>query len=532
MRLGRLIASYACALLLACVAIHWRSSTHPPDVPIFVASKWKDGTRIDRAVASSESEARAKLGDGTVVIERVLGSAPVPSWEPLRALSFAPSIDGVRAEMDGKVAYLTVDDLLAHAAYDRWMRFGEGFSLGLDLELAYALLASDLHAAPSEIKARARIERVRFERTVAGPRADTLADEDVRQSMFAAALYLARGVSGDGRFRYLVDGLGNKDKPGYDWPRHAGTTYFLAQATRLGAGREVAAAARRAADRIRDVALSTCGAHRCVGDDDPVEIGSSALATLAFVEAARAGIDSSYGPLALELADFLRSQQRPDGELMHYCRKDGTPIDQQNLYFSGEAALALARTNELAQRKDDLDAARRAVSYLTGPAWSFVGDRYLFGEEHWTCQAAAELWSRAPDPKALDFCVRWMEYSRALQAREGDAPFDVDGGMWLGPMVAPHLTPIASRAEAGGAILAIARQAGLDRPTIDALEDQLRRSIALLIRHQMTRGVAHITRDPAAVSGGLPASTVDFSLRIDFAQHAGSAMGRWLERPR
>jgi hypothetical protein len=37
--------------------------------------------------------------------------------------------------------------------------------------------------------------------------------------------------------------------------------------------------------------------------------------------------------------------------------------------------------------------------------------------------------------------------------------------------------------------------------------------------------------DPAAVYGALPGSAVDWQLRIDFAQHAGSAMLRAAATP-
>lgn len=523
--LARLLAVYSAALAIACVAIRLRSKGSAPDSPITIASRWKDGVRTARGMGSDVA------GEGTLVVEKVTAIAPVPSWEVLRAISFAPGLDGVHVELDGKSAWLTVDDLLSRQAYDRWFVVGDGaFAMGLDLDLVYALASSALGAPPSDVRARGQIERVRFERSVPPPSAEQLAGKDgveeVQTAMFRAASYLARGVGDDGRFRYMVDAVTGKTRSGYDWPRHAGATYFLAQAARLGAGPDVAGAARRAANRMRDVAMTKCGRHTCIGVDDPVEIGTNALGAMAFVEIARAGIDPSYAAIALDLGDFLRSQQRADGEMMHWCTRDGHPINEQTLYFSGEAALALARIHALGaatgrERTADRDASRRLVSYLTGPAWSFFGDRYFFGEEHWTCQAASELFERAPDPIAIDFCSRWMEWNRAMQSRQGDTPFDADGALWNGPMTSPHLTPTASRAEAGVAVLAVTHD--------PALEAQMRRSLALLVRHQLPAGHAHLLADPAAVDGAIPESAVSWALRIDYSQHAGSAMGRWLD---
>ena len=148
----------------------------------------------------------------------------------------------------------------------------------------------------------------------------------------------------------------------------------------------------------------------------------------------------------------------------------------------------------------------------TGPA-----KRWLFCRDH------------APDPQALDFCFRWQEFGRALQQRAGDSYFDADGAIAVGPVVTPRLTPVASRGEAAVATLDVGRRQGFAPAEVAKLDDQLRRSFALLVRQQFRPGPRHLFREPAHVYGGMPGSEVDWELRIDFAQHAGSAMVRWLE---
>jgi hypothetical protein len=268
---------------------------------------------------------------------------------------------------------------------------------------------------------------------------------------------------------------------------------------------------------------------RCVGTDEVVDIGSSALALVAIVEVARSGLDGSYGPVIGELTRFLRSQQRADGEFMHHFdRTTNQPIDDQLLYYSGEATLALARAYAITRDPADLDAARRGLAHLVGPAWHFFGDRYYFGEEHWTCQALADLWPHAPDAAALDFCERWHAYGRRMMFGPGETPYDADGAFGVSPLITPRLTPVASRCEAGIATLDAALRANAPPSEIDPLVAQLRRSLALLLRQQLRPGAAHLFADPAAVRGAMPGSQVDWQLRIDYAQHAGSAMIRWL----
>src|SRR5262249_53469821 len=157
------------------------------------------------------------------------------------------------------------------------------------------------------------------------------------------ARWLAGGVRPDGKFRYFVDAPSNRTLSGYDWPRHAGATYFLAQAAAMAKDREIAYAALLAARHLREKAMGPCGDAKGIRSDSIVDVGSTALALIAFVEIHRAKFDLSYYDIIAPLARFLRNQQRPDGEFMHqFDRDSGKPIDIQLLYFSGEATLALS----------------------------------------------------------------------------------------------------------------------------------------------------------------------------------------------
>jgi hypothetical protein len=533
--LAAVLTVYAAFLAVACVLVHASVRLHAPASEVTVTSVWKDGALVARAVTPD----RLPTAEGTVVRETIVGEGSMLADPELAfAISLVPGRDGVRATLGGRTAYVTPDDLLARQAYDHGAAIAElGLAIGVRTADVIALLADRLGASEAEVRARAALGRVRFERTIDAPpapntgvTADTLTPAIVKESAIAAARYLARGISPDGHFRYYVDATKNKDLGGYDWPRHAGATYFLAQAAHASGEPELGIAALRGAWLLRDKAMVSCGETRCVGEDAQVEIGSSALALIAFSEIVTTGLDLTFVPNVAELARFLRGQQRPDGEMMHlYERGARHPIDVQYLYYSGEAALALSRAHRITHDPADLEASRRVLAYLVGPAWSFFGSRYYFGEEHWTCQVMDDLWDRAASPEALDFCVRWHAYGRRMQFGPGETPFDAAGAFGVGPVVTPRLTPVASRCEAGVATrhaLAAAHGSGAE---LAALDRQLRLSLALLVRQQLRPGVSHLFADPQAVSGAMPGSEVDWQLRIDYAQHAGSAMLRWLE---
>jgi hypothetical protein len=542
---------WAGAVAIACVAVHRAFALSVGGAGAVVASVWTGGQIVGRAVLSRAGDHDASL-DGalaahpgaTLVYESVVGEGPV-LLRPTAAfcLSLVPGRDGLVATFDGETAYLTPDELLARQAYDRGLDLpgGLGVQAGVDAPVALGVLADRLRTTARDLVDKGRIRRVRVVRTVpqrppAGAaertsliRAQTMTNDDVRDGAIAAGRFLARGVDAEGRFRYLVDAPTNRTLPGYDWPRHAGATYFLAQVAETSQDPQISWAALRAASWLRDHAMVDCGESRCIGSDPVVDVGSAALTVIAFVEVARTGLDPGYALLVPGLTAFLRSQQRPDGEFMHeYDRQGRHPIDVQLLYYSGEAALALSRAHTLLGDARDLDGATRAVAYLVGPGWSFFGSRYYFGEEHWTCQAMDDLWARAPSRSALDFCMRWLSYGRKLQYASGDTAYDADGAYGFGPVITPRLTPAGSRSEAGIAVLDAGRRAGLPPQGLSELETQLRRSLAMLLRHQFRPGPRHLMADPDAVDGAIPGSEVDWQLRIDYAQHAGSAFLRWL----
>ena len=532
----RLTGGYLGVLAIAS-GVTWGSvSLHAKDTPVQLASIWKDAALVDRVVLGDGKPAPVATDGAEVVSEKIVADGPILGWPDLAlGMSFVPGHDGVEATLGERKVLVTPDELLSRQIYDHGLKIQTiSVALGLDTEKLFQLLADKLESNTETLREHVTLRRIRVERTrgderprVTGP---SLGNDEVRAAIIAGAHYLARGITPEGRFRYTVSAPTNEDMPGYDWPRHAGATFFVAQVAGMTHDPTLVEAAKRAGMLMTASGLSTCGTLPCVGDESRIGLGSTALAVVALTELVDKKIEPNFAFAVVGLAKFLRSQQRPDGEFMHYYdRTTNTPVDYQGLYYSSEAALALARAYKVTKDPADRDAAVRSLAYLVGPGWKFVGNRYYFGEEHWTCQAMAELWPHSPNREALDFCLRWHEFGRALQGHEGDSYFDSDGAVGVGPVITPRLTPVASRCEAGVATLAVAREAGVPKDEIDRLEAQLRRSLALLVRQQLRPGPRHLFKDPAAINGAMPGSEVDWELRIDYTQHAGSAMVRWLD---
>jgi hypothetical protein len=503
-----------------------------------IVSVWRGGVRVARAVVTGDAthalETEAARG-GTRIVSEILDSAPMLSFNRLIfAAGVAPVKDGVMASYGGQTAYATPDDLLKAEAYEANLQLGPAaLVLGIDADKVLALLAKELKTTPDELFRHGKFRR--FAQLAEGrafPR--LLKDKDlgidgIRYAVLNAARYLARNQKREGSFRYEVDATTGTDSQDYNFPRHAGATYFLARSGNQLHDAHLFRAGRQAGAYMKDRTTLRCGAHACVGQGDEVDVGASALGLLAYVELLNGGA-GEFRDAALDIAAFLRSQQLENGDFMHfYSVKEQHPINVQVEYYTGEAAFALARVARISGDPRDLEAAKRALSFLVARSPLFIGAHYFWGAEHWTCQVMEDLWQRAPDQRALRFCLDWQAANRDLQLASPPQPPEYDGGLSRGPFVSPRLTPLASRLEAAVATLSVARGAGVDKKEIALLEDEIRRGFAFLLRYQFSPGPTYLMPDPRGVTGGVPGSPVDLHVRIDYPQHAGDAWLRWIE---
>jgi hypothetical protein len=538
-KLRRFLAYWAVFLVVLLVGVQTWAGHGKPSEPTVVRSWWISGRRVAREVRKDQDPPTEKRADNArYVDEEVTGESPIVLSGIAFDVGLVPGLDGVKATLNGKTAYATVDDLMSRQAYDRGHLWVEAsFGWGVQHQAVLDVLAEQLGVSAEDVLAKASFRRVRMVRHIPNTKIDHIEEKDltrplVMDAMKAAATHLARACDAAGRFRYMIDAPTNVTLPGYNWPRHAGATFFLAQAAGMLRDPMITNAALRAGGYLQREMMRPCGTHKCITEDQPVtEVGSSALALIAFTEFSRQHVTDNFKPQVAELAAFLKSQQRPDGELMHlYDRQNAKPIDQQFLYYSGEATLGLARAHTITNDPSDLEAAKRMLSRISGSGWAFFGSRYYFSEEHWTCQAVAELWDRAPDRDALAFCSRWHEYQRRLQYSAADSPFDADGAFGFGPIVSPRVTPASSRGEAAGALLAVLlREPERHASEIPLATREFQRALAFVLRSQFHPGPDYLFAQPVAVVGALPGSPVDWQLRIDYAQHAGCMMVRWLE---
>ncbi len=538
---------------------------------------WDVEDEIDRAArANATPDGVATPPEGAAASAWVL-SIPTRVSAPTRipllhTLQLAALHDGVAVRYEGKLAIMTPTQMQLEGRYESalfpYMPYVGG---GTDLVEIASALAEELGLARPEpepetqpeseaqpesesqappppprlsrlLDQGASVRIVRFATYSAPPSLHAsrhapppaITPASLRQAAGESADFLLRHQRFDGLYAYEVSAQsGARSVIGYNPARHAGVTYFLAQAGRqLGLPRATAGAHRGldfAQRWIRE-----CGSPEslCLVAGDELQFGATALLAVALYELRSTRDTPQLRTLHRGLLNFLVAQQRPDGEMQHgFDLERGEPIDIQLMYYSGEAALALVRGAAMEGDALYQDSARRLVRHLGLMPRDFVGHAYLMGEDHWTCIAYGELRQLLEEeiPATGEYCLDWAAYSRGLQFEGEQTLWDAHGSYGFLPLLRPRLTAAGSRTEAFAAI-ALAPENRED----EALRAQVERGAQALIRHQFhlegaqTRSAGHLMHDAEELVGGIPGAPGELMVRNDFVQHAGSAYLRAL----
>ena len=531
-----------------------------------------DGDDVAQAAALLRANTQLRTQDldhARIQVDVIWGHAPLGANHPLvaafalpgngDALAVNPGIDGIGSRVGNRTVRVLPHELVAAklltSSHPRDVV--PDFAMGVDLKKIRMLVAlragrrepvpvGDLYRFRTDtfVETPAHTHTAPLYRGV--PAAPKLSAATLREAALLGGHYLVDHMSPSGRYLYEHDLVtGQKTDPrsmNYSMPRHAGTTYFLAELYRITKQEWLREPIERAFAHLADLlAAGHCGgtlpdgtAYDCVLDrnESVAQLGSTALAVVALAEYQRATGDTRYLPLATKLAAFILYMQRPDGSFRHlFDPRQKKPDEKaEMLYYSGEAALALARMHTVTGDARYAKAAERALDWLVDWYDFFLGG-FFYGEEHWTCIAAEAIWPAVKNPKYQEFCDGYGAFLRAQQPEPGELPDEDDyvGAYNFTPFVPPYNTPAGSRTEAMISAYLLGVHHGDPDPAIRA-------QIAAALQYALGQQIRPDSDFDAAGSadGGMPGSPIERNVRIDYVQHVCSAMIRaseWIDQP-
>jgi hypothetical protein len=348
----------------------------------------------------------------------------------------------------------------------------------------------------------------------------------VAQAIELAAHYLESNCDENGKFTYLVDPVSGTVSPSYHAIRHAGAIYSLAMLNHSHPDRKAVDTMVRAAAYLR---------ANYIGPDtasNAIALWAKPLPTPSYAELGGAGLGlvaltalNQAQPETVPLADleglgrFILFLQNDDGSFNEkYSPETGVDTDYDILYYPGEAALGLIGLYELDHHQEWLDAAGKALAYLVSSRAHFKN----MPPDHWALIATARFLpycqeTGCPVSRAelIDHAARICD--RILRDQVGSAPDTRRNGAFS---TAGQTTSSATRLEGLLAALEFLPEDPGGRR--DRIRSAVDRGIAFLLRAQIASGPY-----AGGVPGALSSATHASDIRIDYVQHAMSALLRY-----
>jgi len=333
-----------------------------------------------------------------------------------------------------------------------------------------------------------------------------LTADSALDAAYNGGLHLARNQNREGKYGYVVRHPDGRHGKGYNFPRHAGVTWFLARIGQRTDDPEIYEAARDGLNYLGDHTVAGPGGAAYVLEpnrtDGQVWTGTTALSLLAAI--------------VLEERDDLRDQWLAhvvasvdaDGAVRgNFDREAGTwPQQKQSGYAQGQGMLALA----VAAREGlpgALPALERVADHVeSGGYWPRVGGQLFTLDEHWTCLAALVAEDVLERPAGSWLCDAYLDQLAFVGPVDG-APFPLTSGA------------VGGLAEAYVARAEMDRRAGRDSPH---LAEALRYGRVFLNAryHAEDRRMLMSGR----LLGGFRNSPWRPDVRMDSVQHIGSAL--------
>lgn len=514
-----------------------------------VQSACFQGTSLDTVLGELRAVLAERAVQAPVLVDLVSGWQSLPSRQSwLAALELRPGLDGVCSGARCVLPW----QLLAQGLFSTFhpVSFIPDFQFGIDPAQVWGALGAeaeaerrdglvgltriatrsyvlDLGAQPPALTPLLRLRR----------RDPALSADSLARAAREAQSHVLHAQLRDGRFRYTLDPFtGESDTQSFNLARQAGTTLALCE---LG---DDSAEVRRAIEHSLDAFQSyerTRGELRALMLDVGANVARSndSLLPLASLLGCAARLGEPPRASVAGLSRLLLRLQRPDGGFSPALNLDsGKPESGPDaLYTGGQAVLALVLLEARQVQQPDPalpalgvvhEAVERSMQYYATQYWSHPLRDFFFLEENWHCIAARAALVVHRHAGYEEFCRRYVHFkARLILDREQGADPDFDGGFGFGNLVPPHNTGAAGFGEALAAKLAVDHADGLRSEDDERL---LARVLTFLLRQHWWPENCFACATPDVI-GGMSEHTHSLLTRIDFAQHAWSALGHGAE---
>jgi hypothetical protein len=470
----------------------------------------------------------------TLKFDFIVGRRQIRTFpKPLFALSLRPGIDGLRVSHAHSERAILPDDFIRADVYGAAPVVPGIAELRLGVDPDWAL--RQLKLEPHEQLERIRLQSWTINSTGTyllsrgnshGPHPSA---EAFRKAALKGGEFVLRQITPEHTFHYVY--LPYEDQypsaAGYSIARHAGTVYSLLLLYQHSQQERFRQGAYDTLSWLMSIVNTPClvAQGACVPEYGVASLGSAALSAIAALEYQRSTHDVQFEKQANALLEFIITMQTRDGDFRHFFSLQDQRVDLlgKTMFYSEEAALALVLGYKVFKNAAYLKAAERALDFLTQDKYRFFLGWFIYGADHWTCIAAQEAWPELKEPHYLEFCRGYAAFLRKLQYEPGEWDQDFVGHYGFSALLVPQAGAAAGFTEALISTYELGRYHGV----YDArILRQIELGLSALLREQLRPDNSYLVKVPERALGGFRRSLVESDIRIDFTQHAMSALIR------
>lgn len=325
------------------------------------------------------------------------------------------------------------------------------------------------------------------------------------EAALAGGRHIAHNQDKNGRYAYVVRGPSGRHGGGYNYPRHAGATWFLARLYVRTQDPEIGAAAERGIAYLIEHSKLTADGRAHIHDpartDGKAWVGTTGLALLALTEMdVEPEWQERYARFVASSVDE-RGSVRGDMDVA----SGEWPVQDEVTYAQGQGLLALAAAERAGIDVGvELD---RAIAYVDGDYWPMPAANFGTLDEHWMCLASAAVEEQRGDAAGVEVCTAY------LRGVAGTAPVPGSG-------IQPASGPAAGLAEAVIARAEIDRRAGVSGPFRQRSLDYGQLLVNTLYQETDTPLLGRSKN----LIGGFRDKGWVLDVRVDAVQHIGCAL--------
>jgi len=359
-------------------------------------------------------------------------------------------------------------------------------------------------------------------------------DENKRvdASLVAAGDYLISAVDETGMFAYNIDVVTGVRSDDYNMLRHAGTIFAMMQLYEITNDNQLRLATERALQYLQSK-TEVCYSFEefdvsvlCVNDDNKLKLGGNALAILAYEKYREVTGSTVYEEDSEALARWILLNQSENGEFTNHIQYAITGERDSHIseYYPGEAIFALVSLHNRTENQRYLDAAEYAAEWLITVRDKGKTSSNLV-HDHWLLYGLHAI----GDAKGIVEDIYYKHAIKISSAIIASQNTTYTGGqfVWNGGFGAsPRTTPAATRIEGLHAMYQMMeiRNDPRNKELVRDVKNAIILGSEFLFRTQITKTVIETNQLSEKSLGSFPNSLALNNTRIDYTQHAISAL--------